>query len=234
MGEIDETYGDIEIRVYMGPGYYCYCVCLFGAMMRAIFHWVTPLPGRGSGCTPRLPKSLLKKLDLHHSHQHDSVSWDELRNAYRQFVKRVHEEKRHRKEHHLKRHSLSFVVQPGVELNGQQPMVPPSPVPSEQLDRFEREIANELELQSRSGSPPTRDQDRVMVGAGLSTPKKKRTSSLSNIPEASSPVKGSKSTTSSNSSSRGASADRDPLDVEKSAIKTKQRKSQQGKMGQKI
>jgi hypothetical protein len=32
--------------------------------MRALFHWLTPLPKRGSGCTPRLPSSLVKQLDL--------------------------------------------------------------------------------------------------------------------------------------------------------------------------
>jgi hypothetical protein len=47
----------------MGPGYWGYIVCLLGAFMRALFHWLTPLPGRGSGCKPQLPDSLLKKLD---------------------------------------------------------------------------------------------------------------------------------------------------------------------------
>lgn len=63
-GSIDRNYdGFSDIKVWMGPGYACYCVCLFGAFMRALFHWLTPLPGRGSGCIPALPKSLVKKLD---------------------------------------------------------------------------------------------------------------------------------------------------------------------------
>ena len=61
---IDRSFEAIHvISVEMGPGYLCYLVCLFAAFLRALFHWLTPLPGRGSGCTPRLPDSLLKKLD---------------------------------------------------------------------------------------------------------------------------------------------------------------------------
>ena len=32
--------------------------------MRAVFHWLTPLPGLGSGCNPRIPDYLVKLLDF--------------------------------------------------------------------------------------------------------------------------------------------------------------------------
>lgn len=61
---IDKEYNnEIEAQVYFGPGYWCYIVCLFGAFMRALFHWLTPVPGMGSGCRPKLPKSLVDILD---------------------------------------------------------------------------------------------------------------------------------------------------------------------------
>eukprot|EP00615_Pteridomonas_danica_P008472 CAMPEP_0114339472 /NCGR_PEP_ID=MMETSP0101-20121206/7756_1 /TAXON_ID=38822 ORGANISM="Pteridomonas danica, Strain PT" /NCGR_SAMPLE_ID=MMETSP0101 /ASSEMBLY_ACC=CAM_ASM_000211 /LENGTH=378 /DNA_ID=CAMNT_0001472459 /DNA_START=170 /DNA_END=1306 /DNA_ORIENTATION=- len=83
-GDINRNYtGFSNISVYMGPGYACYCVCLFGAFMRALFHWVTPLPGRGSGCVPSLPKSLVKKLDRDGD---GKVSWEEMKLGYRDMV----------------------------------------------------------------------------------------------------------------------------------------------------
>jgi hypothetical protein len=35
---------DLEIVPHLGPGYYGYFVCFWGALMRALFHWVTPTP----------------------------------------------------------------------------------------------------------------------------------------------------------------------------------------------
>jgi hypothetical protein len=32
--------------------------------MRATMHWLTPLPNKGGGCMPKLPKRLMEKLDL--------------------------------------------------------------------------------------------------------------------------------------------------------------------------
>jgi hypothetical protein len=62
--EIDLNYNnEIEAEVYLGPGYWCYIICLFGACMRALFHWLTPLPGQGNGCQPKLPQSLIDLLD---------------------------------------------------------------------------------------------------------------------------------------------------------------------------
>lgn len=62
--EIDLHYNnEIDADVYLGPGYWCYIICLFGACMRALFHWLTPIPGQGNGCSPRLPQSLIDLLD---------------------------------------------------------------------------------------------------------------------------------------------------------------------------
>ena len=41
---IPEEKGELIIETHLGPGFYCYVVCFFGALMRAIFHWVTPTP----------------------------------------------------------------------------------------------------------------------------------------------------------------------------------------------
>jgi hypothetical protein len=97
-GDLDSSYKSYNLEVSMGPGYYCYLVCLFGAMLRAVFHWVTPLPGRGSGCSPRIPASLLKRLDLYQDIDKDpkKVSWDELKKSYKKLVKIHHEERRER------------------------------------------------------------------------------------------------------------------------------------------
>jgi len=62
--DIDRHYkGQILAKVWFGPGYLCYVVCLLAAFMRAIFHWLTPIPGGGSGCTPQLPQALIDLLD---------------------------------------------------------------------------------------------------------------------------------------------------------------------------
>lgn len=61
--DIPTDYGGYTAVVEVGPGYLCYYICLFGALMRAVFHWLTPVPHRGSGCTPKLPEALVKVLD---------------------------------------------------------------------------------------------------------------------------------------------------------------------------
>ena len=72
-----------EASVYLGPGYICYLVCLFGAFMRALFHWLTPMPKKGGGCVPKLPASLLKRLDTDGD---GKVSWKELKDGYKALV----------------------------------------------------------------------------------------------------------------------------------------------------
>lgn len=78
---IDRNFrGEIEAEVWLGPGYQCYIVCLFGAFMRAVFHWLTPMPKRGSGCVPKLPESLRKELLRKYDTNGDGkVSWEELK-----------------------------------------------------------------------------------------------------------------------------------------------------------
>jgi hypothetical protein len=77
---IDRNFrGEIEAEVWLGPGYWCYIVCLFGAFMRATFHWLTPMPKRGAGCVPTLPQSLVKRLDTDGD---GKVSWKELKEGY--------------------------------------------------------------------------------------------------------------------------------------------------------
>jgi len=34
---------------WLGPGFYCYIVCIISGLVRAVIHWLTPLPGRGKG-----------------------------------------------------------------------------------------------------------------------------------------------------------------------------------------
>ena len=41
--------GGLESRMWSGPGYICYWVCAFSAGVRAVIHWLTPLPNKGSG-----------------------------------------------------------------------------------------------------------------------------------------------------------------------------------------
>ena len=43
------NHDDIEARTWSGPGYICYLVCCFSALLRAVVHWLTPLPGKGLG-----------------------------------------------------------------------------------------------------------------------------------------------------------------------------------------
>ena len=76
----ESLYGDIQATVFVGPGYYCYIICLFGALMRALFHWLTPIPGQGSGCKPELPRGLVELLDEDGDGQ---LSWDEMKRAYK-------------------------------------------------------------------------------------------------------------------------------------------------------
>ena len=63
-GEVPRNYGDIVATVELSRGYWFYIVCLVGAFTRALFHWVTPLPGQGSGCSPEVPEYLTSVLDV--------------------------------------------------------------------------------------------------------------------------------------------------------------------------
>lgn len=40
---------NINARLYVGPGLYCYAICCTSALIRMSVHWLTPLPGQ-SGC----------------------------------------------------------------------------------------------------------------------------------------------------------------------------------------
>ena len=73
----------INAQIKLGPGYIFYCLCLFGAFMRALMHWLTPLPDRGSGCSFEVPQYLLERLDLDGDGQ---ISWKELRVGYRTYI----------------------------------------------------------------------------------------------------------------------------------------------------
>jgi hypothetical protein len=82
--DIDRHFkGEISASVWFGPGYACYVVCLFGAFMRALFHWLTPIPGGRGGCTPKLPQSLLSLLD---EDGDGLVTWAEVKKAYPRLV----------------------------------------------------------------------------------------------------------------------------------------------------
>mmetsp|Transcript_13400 Transcript_13400/g.17355 ORF Transcript_13400/g.17355 Transcript_13400/m.17355 type:complete len:445 (-) Transcript_13400:132-1466(-) len=90
--EIDLNYkGEVSARVYLGPGYWCYIICLFGACMRALFHWLTPLPNQGSGCKPQLPQSLIDLLD---EDGDGEISWDEMKKGYSKLVAARREKKK--------------------------------------------------------------------------------------------------------------------------------------------
>lgn len=56
---------DIKTKYWLGPGYICYIICCIVAIIRASIHWLTPLPGKGSGllcCC--FDKRLHKKLPI--------------------------------------------------------------------------------------------------------------------------------------------------------------------------
>ncbi len=40
-----------DFQVWTGPGMYCYSFCVCSAAVRAIIHWLTPLPGAGQECS---------------------------------------------------------------------------------------------------------------------------------------------------------------------------------------
>uniref|UniRef100_A0A7S2HPS6 EF-hand domain-containing protein n=1 Tax=Octactis speculum TaxID=3111310 RepID=A0A7S2HPS6_9STRA len=79
----DQWGNTINITPSVTIGFWCYIVCLFGAFMRVIMHWLTPLPGLGSGCTPKLPKYLMDKLD---EDGDGKISWEEMKHAYKNLV----------------------------------------------------------------------------------------------------------------------------------------------------
>jgi hypothetical protein len=90
--EIDLNYkGEVDAEVYLGPGYWCYIICLFGACMRALFHWLTPLPNQGNGCKPQLPQSLIDLLD---EDGDGEISWDEMKKGYSKLIAARREKKK--------------------------------------------------------------------------------------------------------------------------------------------
>lgn len=52
-------------------------------------HWLTPTPGNGSGCVPKLPSYIVKQLDIDGDGE---ISWDEMRQAYAIFIKKRNRE----------------------------------------------------------------------------------------------------------------------------------------------
>ena len=39
-GNVGLEFDSLTAKPFLGPGYYCYVVCLVGAFSRALFHWV--------------------------------------------------------------------------------------------------------------------------------------------------------------------------------------------------
>ena len=53
----------IKSDTWSGPGYICYWVCAFSAGVRAVMHWLTPLPNKGSGfCFGHLHEKNCRKI----------------------------------------------------------------------------------------------------------------------------------------------------------------------------
>jgi hypothetical protein len=42
-------FNDLTSSFWLGPGYYCYIFCIISGGVRAVVHWLTPLPGKGKG-----------------------------------------------------------------------------------------------------------------------------------------------------------------------------------------
>ena len=96
---VDEKFKNSEGQritgdIYLSIGWWCYVICLFGALMRCIFHWLTPLPHRGSHgifvCA--LPEELVKLLDTDGD---GKVSWKEMRMAFADIRRRQREHLHH-------------------------------------------------------------------------------------------------------------------------------------------
>ena len=47
--DIPQNIGPYELDVSLGPGFWAYMFCAFAASHRALMHWLTPVPGMGSG-----------------------------------------------------------------------------------------------------------------------------------------------------------------------------------------
>ena len=52
-------------------------------------HWLTPTPGNGSGCVPKLPSYIVEQLDIDGDGE---ISWSEMRQAYAIFIKKRNRE----------------------------------------------------------------------------------------------------------------------------------------------
>ena len=57
--------GPVSASYALGPGWWCYMSCAIAGFVRAIMHWLTPVPGLGAGaCTFELPKEVVAALDV--------------------------------------------------------------------------------------------------------------------------------------------------------------------------
>ena len=52
-------------------------------------HWLTPTPGNGSGCVPKLPSYIVEQLDIDGDGE---ISWSEMRQAYAIIIKKRNRE----------------------------------------------------------------------------------------------------------------------------------------------
>merc|ERR1711998_566555 len=77
------NHGEVTAKVKLGPGYLMYLVCLLAAFLRALMHWLTPIPGEGSGCRLEIPKPLYDKLLEKFDKDGDGeISWEEIKQGF--------------------------------------------------------------------------------------------------------------------------------------------------------
>ena len=61
---VPASHDGLAITKAMGPGWWCYIVCLLFAILRATMHWLTPVPGLGAGCcTWQAPSELALAME---------------------------------------------------------------------------------------------------------------------------------------------------------------------------
>ena len=62
--EVPRRHSGFAIEAAMGPGWWCYVVCVVFAIVRASMHWLTPTPGLGAGgCSFEVPEMLLAAIE---------------------------------------------------------------------------------------------------------------------------------------------------------------------------
>lgn len=52
---LPEHHNGYSLQFVGGPGIYMYSFCMVSGVIRAVLHWLTPLPGQGVGCRMVLP-----------------------------------------------------------------------------------------------------------------------------------------------------------------------------------